>query len=79
MIATVTPTPIIASPPAPPTISNRRGELANQFRTALAANPQAQSETAPMSTETRASSSICPGTSPAARFTNCGRMAPNKM
>ena len=79
VIATVTPTPIIARPPAPPTISNRRGELANQFRTALAANPQAQSETAPMSTDTSASSSICPGTSPPARFTNCGRMAPNKM
>ena len=37
VIATVTPTPIMARPPAPPTSSNRRGELANQFRTALAA------------------------------------------
>jgi hypothetical protein len=39
-MATVTPTPIMASPPAPPTSSKRRGELANQVRTALAANPQ---------------------------------------
>ncbi len=39
--ATVTPTPIMASPPAPPTISTRRGERANQARTALAANPRA--------------------------------------
>jgi hypothetical protein len=79
VIATVKPTPIIASPPAPPTSSKRRGELANQLRTALAATPQAQSETAPITTETSASSSICPDTDPAARFTNCGRIAPNKM
>ena len=64
VIATVTPTPIMASPPAPPTSSNRRGELANQVRTPLAANPQAQSEAPPISTATSASSSICPTTSP---------------
>ncbi len=56
-MATVTPTPIMASPPAPPTISHRRGERANQVRTALAANPQLQSETAPMVTETTISAS----------------------
>ena len=77
--ATVTPTPIIASPPAPPTISTRRGERANQARTALAANPQEQSEIAPMNTETSARISIWPGTFPAERFTNCGRIAPNRM
>jgi len=36
-MATVTPTPIMARPPAPPTISIRRGDRANQARTALAA------------------------------------------
>jgi len=77
--ATVTPTPIMASPPAPPTISTRRGERANQLRTALAANPQQLSETAPMTTEISASTSICSGTCPAARCTNCGRIAPNRM
>ena len=56
--ATVTPTPIIAGPPAPRTSSKRRGERANQPRTALAANPQPQSQTAPMATETPASTSI---------------------
>src|SRR5260370_38211883 len=42
VMATVTPTPIMARPPAPPTISNRGGERANQLLTTLAANPQAQ-------------------------------------
>jgi amino acid efflux transporter len=78
-MATVTPTPIMASPPAPPTISMRRGERANQFRTALAANPHEQSEIAPMNTETSARTSICSGTCPAVRCTNCGRTAPNRM
>ena len=32
-----------------------------------------------MDTATRPSSSICAGTCPAARLTNCGRMAPNRM
>ena len=58
---------------------HRRGERANQARTALAANPQEQSETAPIVTETSASSSICCGTCPAERLTNCGRIAPNRM
>jgi len=79
VMATVTPTPIMASPPAPPTISTRRGDRANQFRTALAANPQEQSEIAPMNTETSARTSICSGTCPAPRLTNCGRIAPNRM
>ena len=39
--------------------------LAHGRRTALAASPQAQSQTAPINTETSASTSICPGTSPA--------------
>jgi len=79
VMATVTPTPIMASPPAPPTISIRRGDRANQFLTALAANPQEQSEIAPMNTETSARTSICSGTCPAPRLTNCGRIAPNRM
>src|ERR1700683_5194683 len=68
--ATVRPTPIIARPPAPPTSSKRRGERANQARTVLAATAQQQSEITPIVTETRASSSICSGTCPSARFTN---------
>ena len=75
----MTPTPIIARPPAPPTNANRRGDWANQVRTALAATPHAQSETSPMQTDIRASASICPGTCPALRLMNCGRTAPNRM
>jgi hypothetical protein len=69
----------MARPPAPPTSSKRRGERANQVRTVLAAYAHEQSEIAPIETETSASSSICAGTCPAPRFTNCGRIAPNKM
>ena len=53
--------------------------LAHGRRTALAANPHEQSEMAPMNTETSARTSICSGTWPAGRFTNCGRIAPNRM
>ncbi len=56
--ATATPTPIIASPPAPPTSANRRGERANHARTALAAHAQALSQTTPIETETRPRTSI---------------------
>src|ERR1700678_960788 len=77
--ARVTPTPIIARPPAPPAIAYRRGDRVNQSRTALAASAQVQSETAPSDTDTRARISICSGTCPAARFTNWGRIAPNRM
>ena len=75
----MTPTPIIARPPAPPTSSYRRGDRANQERTPLAASPQVQSEASPRQTEMSASSSIWAGTLPSARSTNWGRIAPNKM
>ena len=77
--ATVTPTPIIARPPAPPTSSYRRGDRANQERTPLAASPQVQSVASPRQTEMSASSSIWAGTLPSARSMNWGRIAPNKM
>ena len=77
--ATVTPTPIMARPPAPPTSANRRGDRANQDRNLLAPSPQVLSDTSPIMIDTRASSSICSGTWPAARFTNCGSTAPNRI
>jgi hypothetical protein len=49
--ATVTPTPIIARPPAPPTSAYRRSDLANHVRTTLAARPHALSEASPRQTD----------------------------
>jgi len=77
--ATASPRPMSARPPAPPTSENRRGDLANQERTPPATQPQAVSDTAPIETDMSTSSIICSGTFPAARLTNCGSTAPNRM
>ena len=70
---------MMARPPAPPTRLSLRGERANQPRTVLAARPQQLSEARPITMETTLSSSIWTGTCPAARFTNCGSTAANKI
>lgn len=56
--ATVTPRPIIASPPTPPTVESRRGERANQSRAVAAARPHTQSEATAMTLKTSPSTSI---------------------
>lgn len=58
VVATVTPRPIIASPPTPPTMESRRGERANQSRAVAAARPHTQSEATAMTLKTSPSTSI---------------------
>ena len=52
------PTATIASPPAPPTSSSRRGERANQARNPPAASAQIESETIAIAAKIRPRSRI---------------------
>ena len=67
--------PIITRPPVPPTSSSRRGDRANQARAVPAPSAQELSHSPAMATNVAPSSSICAGTWPACRSTNCGSTA----